>query len=372
MLQELNLISLNQLRATDSGKTCGPKAANLGELKYLFPDKVVEGFIIPFGVFRQHLEQAMPGTQTTYWQFLQETFTLAAAQRDSGKSEEEVEAFTIKKLGELANAIKTMPLLNNFQENLKFRFKEIFGVEMGKLPVFIRSDTNMEDLKDFTGAGLNLTVFNVLDEEKILQGIKDVWASPYSERSYRWRQKYLLNPENVYPSILILPTVNVEKSGVMITTDVQTANSEDNTVAFNYGAGGAVEGQKAESYLLRHDGRDWLLTPCRENKYTSLPETGGTKKAVAYFNEPLLSADELAELGALAEQIKTKLLAEVQSTGPWDIELGFKDGRIWLFQVRPFVENKKSASSAYLRTLDPQFPKDVRIALDAKLQARTE
>ncbi len=372
MLQELNLITLNQLRASDSGKTCGPKAANLGELKYLFPDKVVEGFIIPFGVFRQHLDQAMPGTQTSYWQFLQETFTLATAQRDSGKSEEVIEAFTLKKLGELAQAIKTMPLLNNFQENLKLRFNEIFGVEIGKLPVFIRSDTNMEDLKDFTGAGLNLTVFNVLEEEKILQGIKDVWASPYSERSYRWRQKYLLNPENVYPSILILPTVNVEKSGVMITTDVQTANADEITIAFNRGAGGAVEGQKAESYLLRHDGKDWLLTPCRENKYTALPETGGTKKAFAHFNERLLSANELAQLRALAEEIKTKLKAEVESTGPWDIELGFKDGRIWLFQVRPFVENKKSASSTYLRSLDPQFPNDVRIALDAKLQARTE
>ena len=27
--------------------------------------------------------------------------------------------------------------------------------------------------------------------DKIIQGIKDVWASPYTERSFKWRQKYL-------------------------------------------------------------------------------------------------------------------------------------------------------------------------------------
>ena len=75
----------------------------------------------------------------------------------------------------------------------------------------------MEDLKDFTGAGLNLTLFNVVDYETIIQGIRDVWASPYTERSYKWRQQYLLNPENVFPSILIIPSVDVDYSGVMVT-----------------------------------------------------------------------------------------------------------------------------------------------------------
>ena len=74
----------------------------------------------------------------------------------------------------------------------------------------------MEDLKEFTGAGLNLTLFNVLDKEKIIEGIKDVWASPYTERSFKWRQVYLLNPENVFPSILVIPSVDVDYSGVLI------------------------------------------------------------------------------------------------------------------------------------------------------------
>ena len=119
-------------------------------------------------------------------------------------------------------------------------------MELGELPIFIRSDTNMEDLQEFTGAGLNLTTFNIRDREEILQSIRLVWASPFTERSFMWRQKYLLNPENVYPSLLLLPSVNVEKSGVVITTAIFSSNPDNIVVAMNWGGGGAVEVLPAE------------------------------------------------------------------------------------------------------------------------------
>ena len=46
--------------------------------------------------------------------------------------------------------------------------------------VFVRSDTNVEDLPGFTGAGLNLTVFNVVGFDNIVKAISEVWASPYT------------------------------------------------------------------------------------------------------------------------------------------------------------------------------------------------
>ena len=65
-----DLVSLGSLRSTDSGMICGPKAANLGQLSALFPDNVPRGLVVPFGVFRQHFEQVMPGQGITYWEFM--------------------------------------------------------------------------------------------------------------------------------------------------------------------------------------------------------------------------------------------------------------------------------------------------------------
>lgn len=363
------LVSLRELRAADSGQLCGPKAANLGELKYLFPGKVVEGFAIPFGIFRQHLDQPMPGSDSTYWEFLQTVFREAEQARENGADEETVENRVLYRLAQLREAIRQIPLLPEFDYWLRRAFEKYFGAPLGHRAVFVRSDTNMEDLKDFTGAGLNLTVFNVVEADKILQGIRDVWASPYSERSYRWRQKYLLNPENVYPSILILPTVNVEKSGVMITAGVLAGNPEDITVAFNRGAGGAVEGQIAESYLLRPDGTNLLLSPSREVNYTLLPASGGTEKGVADLHRPILEPEDLAQLRFAAAEIKQKMRETpgIESAGPFDVELGFMDGKIFLFQIRPFVENKRARSSLYLQSLDPELPENLAVSLHLRL-----
>ncbi len=343
------VVDLRETRAIHSGIWCGPKAANLGELKHLFPDHVVEGLVLPFGLFRDHMDQLIPGANESYWSFLTGIFRRAENMRKGGASDEQVEKMVLDQLALLRIAIKSMPFLPGVQQSLREQFTQVLGGPLGKVPVFVRSDTNMEDLKDFTGAGLNLTLFNVLDEDKIMQGIRDVWASPYSERSYRWRQRYLLDPENVYPSILIIPSVDAERSGVMITKGVTTGRDDQVTIAFSKGVGGAVDGQSAESWLIDNDTTMQLLAPSRETTYTAIPSSGGTKKANCDLSNRLLTKADLAALNQMASQMRSKLNA----TGPLDIELGVKAGKIWLFQVRPFVENKKAAASAYLLSISP-------------------
>jgi phosphoenolpyruvate synthase/pyruvate phosphate dikinase len=365
-LSDPELLNLRNVNAALSGKVCGPKAANLGQLKQLFPENVVEGIVIPFSIFKAHIDQEMPGKELSYWQFLKNIFLSADSMKEEGKSDNEVESYVISELKILEEAIREMPLIPSFKTDLNKMFLDVFGEAMGKKPVFIRSDTNMEDLKDFTGAGLNLTLFNVLDASLILQGIKDVWASPYTERSYKWRQKYLLNPENVFPSILIIPSVNADCSGVLITKGITSGNADDYTVAFSRGVGGAVEGQASETWLLRPDGENSLLSPSREFQYTSIPASGGTLKLPTSFKTPILSDEKLTRLREMGERLNEKL-PDVNIQGPYDVELGFKEEKIWLFQVRPFVENKRAAASEYLASISPSPDKNMMISLDSEL-----
>lgn len=365
-LSNPKVLNLRDVDATFSGKISGPKAANLGQLKKMFPENVVEGLVIPFSIFRQHFDLPMPQKGMSFWQFLSGTFKSAEQMTKEGKSETEVEKFVLGELETLQVAIKQMPLMPAFEAELKQMFKTVFGTEMGTIPVFIRSDTNMEDLKDFTGAGLNLTLFNVLDASKILQGIKDVWASPYTERSYKWRQKYLLNPENVFPSILIIPSVNADASGVMITKGVGTSSLTDVTVAFNRGVGGAVEGQASETWVIKSNNSYQLLSPSREHEFTYIPKTGGTEKRFTDYKEQILDQGKLASLRSMSKSLLQKL-PEVGIKGPYDVELGFHNDKIYLFQVRPFVENKKATTSEFLRSITPTLSDTIVVSLDSKL-----
>jgi len=364
------LLNMREVRSNDSGKLCGPKAANLGQLKALFPDKVVEGLIIPFGIFRSHLDQPMPGQEgLSYWEFLNDRFARARAMEASGAPAAAVEAYSLEQLATLRAAIKKITLQPELVQSLRDSFRVAFGDDLGKVPVFLRSDTNMEDLADFTGAGLNKTVFNVVDEGKILEGIRDVWASPYTERSYKWRQRYLLNPENVFPSILIIPSVDVDNSGVMITKGVASGKADDITVAFSRGAGGAVDGQAAEAYLLRADGTTTLLSPARERLHRRLPVKGGSVMVPAPFSERILSVTNLKDLRQLAGEVERVMPQSpgVDTNGPWDVELGFQNNKIYLFQIRPFVENSRAQSSDYLQSISPQKMEGVYYDLEALL-----
>ncbi|TLP75470.1 PEP/pyruvate-binding domain-containing protein [Maribacter sp. ACAM166] len=368
-LKNTDVLNMRNVDASDSGALCGPKAANLGQLKKMFPEQVVEGLVIPFGIFRDHMDQQMPGQNSSYWAYLNTMFAEAERMRNAAVPEPEVENYQLRQLATLRDAIKKMVLKPDFMNQLETKFKTVLGSDFGNVPVFLRSDTNMEDLKDFTGAGLNLTLFNVLDKEKILNGIKEVWASPYTERSFKWRQKYLLNPENVFPSILVIPSVDVDYSGVLITKGINSGNEKDLTIAFSRGAGGAVDGQSAETYTIYDAGGYRLLAPARESMFNRLPVSGGTGKNVATFQSRVVNEQNLNEIRQLAKTIRETLPNATDSDyeGAYDVELGFKDDKLWLFQIRPFVENKKAVSSGYLESITPKINTEKEIYLSTKL-----
>lgn len=349
------LLDLKHIRSSHSGKWCGPKAANLGQLKSFFPEHVVEGVVIPFGVFKDHMDQEIPGLGESYWTFLRRIFKDKERMKANNIDAKEIDCIVLQELGMLRDHILNMPLKPTLVRQLEKSFREVMGESLGKLPVFLRSDTNMEDLPNFSGAGLNLTLFNVVSKEKILHGIKQVWASPYSERSYQWRQQLLSNPEEVYPSILIIPSVNVDKSGVIITTGLGNGTKEDITVSFSKGVGGAVDGQMAETYLIRKNGYEQLVMPLRETKYRTIPPSGGSKFEYVKERQPLLNKGERRALKDMADKIKTTMDEVSRKDDVYDIELGILGEKLWLFQVRPFVENDESTAANYLSKIDPEL-----------------
>ncbi|MBE14718.1 MAG: phosphoenolpyruvate synthase [Cytophagaceae bacterium] len=362
------VVNMREVAASDSGKLCGPKAANLGALKQLFPEHVVEGLIVPFGVFRAHMEQPMPGQNTSYWGFLNNTFAKAETMKSQQAAAQSIVSFQLEQLETLHKAILKIELDPGFVEDLRQQFETAFDKEIGSIPVFLRSDTNMEDLKEFTGAGLNLTLFNIRDEKTILQGIKRVWASAYTERSFKWRQQYLSNPENVFPSILIIPSVDVDYSGVMITKGINAGGEDDLTVAFSRGAGGAVDGQSAETRLITATSTR-LLAPARQPDYIRLPASGGTRHYYTSFDSPILNAQNISDIREIAKKVRAKMTSDTaNSHQAFDVEFGFKDDELWLFQIRPFVENKNAKSSEYLSTITPSIAGQTTIAIQTSLE----
>jgi hypothetical protein len=351
-LDDTTLTPVGQLRASDSGRIVGPKAAKLGELKHHFPEAVAAGLAIPFGVFRALLEQPMPGEGA-------DVFTWMVERYGSIRSLPDGSLERIRATEALRQRLQEWILHADpgaaFRRQLRTAMERVFGAD-GTYGVFVRSDTNVEDLPGFTGAGLNLTVPNVVGFDRVMQAIPRVWASPFSQRAYAWRQAHMDQPQHVYPAILLLRSVPVEKSGVMVTQDIDTGAPGWLSVAVNEGVGGAVEGQAAESLRVNLEtGEVRLLSQATARMRRVLLPEGGVAKVPVSDADRVLSEQEIATLVAFARSLPQRFPALKDAAGnptPADIEFGFLNGQLQLFQIRPFLESARAQSSRFLRALD--------------------
>ena len=352
-------VSLDTLRAKDSGRIVGPKAAKLGELKANFPDRVAPGVGIPFGLYRATvLDRPYKNTGKTVYQWMVESFrkleTMPAGSKEAAQAAEQLRA-------EIYSTVIKTDLGPQFREQLRAAMAKEFGADF-RGGVFIRSDTNVEDLPGFTGAGLNLTLFNIVGFDNILKGILEVWASPYTQRAWAWRQAHMKGPEHIYPAVLLLRTVPSDLSGVMITQDVESGDRSILSVAVNEGVGGAVEGQAAESVRIdKRTGSVRLMASATSPRRMVPQATGGIAKLPASGAETLLKADEAKQLIAFSDDIN-KRFQQVDERGQpaaADVEFAFVGGRLWLLQIRPFNESRQAQASAYLAKMDQSLEKNL-------------
>ncbi len=232
----------------------------------------------------------------------------------------------------------------------------------------MRSDTNVEDLAGFTGAGLNLTVVNVVGFENVLEAINRVWASPFSERAYRWRQAYMENPEHIYASVLLLKSIPSDKSGVMVTADIDSGQTGWLTIAINEGVGGAVAGQTSEELRINmSDGKVRLMAQATDPYKTVILKEGGMSKIPASGSQAVLSQKNIQLLMEFAETVADRFPMLKNTQGdpvPADIEFGFHQDKLVLFQIRPFLESSRARQNLFLNRLDQRLKEKYTMVVD--------
>jgi hypothetical protein len=379
-------ISLSEVRRADSGKFCGPKAAYLGELKHLFPDKVARGIVIPFGAYYEHYRNATIAVPDTLRghniataggslaEFVERTYTeFFDVMIPAGTSDAELVAWISPRLDVVRHSIREFPLSAELKQAIRDGLdrEELLqrGDKSQSVGCFVRSDTNVEDLDNFNGAGLNLTVFNRKSLNDIYDGLKEVWASPFAFRSFSWRQTLIDDPLWVLSSVVILESVVNDKSGVLVTADVNSGDSSTMTVATSEGVGGAVDGTSAETLLWLPSGVE-LVTLFKSPWRTQLLPGGGSGIVPASGRDTVLEPEELAQLVRAGQTITEKFTPARDLAGKpraWDIEFGFQGGKLWLFQCRPFLGNdelKNIPALAPMERADPNAQKSDTVSLE--------
>ena len=336
------------LRSVDSGVRVGPKAAKLGELNFRYPGLVSPSLAIPFGSFRLMLDQVF-STQSGDSAF--EWLKIRYAEQSTINDPQLRQQYRNDTLREIRSWIMSAELDPAFVAELKQAMADELGTD-GSYGVFVRSDTNVEDLPGFTGAGLNLTVPNVVGFDNVLHAIRRVWASPFTERAFGWRQALMDHPEHLYVAVLLHQGVNNDKSGVLVSANVDNGDSSTYTVVVNEGVGGGVEGQSAEMLMVNPDSarQDFVGSATSPTKRILLAN-GGSRLVRAQGPDQLLNDKNIADLNALVADLHRWFTSDGVPIVA-DVEFGFLNDELGLFQIRPFVENDAAQANSVLQSLD--------------------
>jgi len=363
-------IDLTEVRRSDSGRFCGPKGAYLGELKHLFPDHVARGIVVPFGAYYDHYQRAhvvvpdslkalgLAKPDERLADFVERTYReFFGVLAPSGKSERELAAWIMPRLEIIRTSIRRTPLSPELERAIRDGLERdglLLPGGTDTVGCYVRSDTNVEDLDNFNGAGLNLTVFNRKSLADIYDGLREVWASPFEFRSFSWRQTLIDDPAWVLSSVVILESVANDKSGVLVTADIDSGDQRQMTVATSEGPSGAVDGTSAETLVWSPD-RVELVTMFKSPWKNQLLPTGGSTIVPSSGKEFVLEPDELEQIVGAGRTITERLTPVKDPAGrprPWDIEFGFKSDKLWLFQCRPFLGNDELKNIPALAPLE--------------------
>jgi phosphoenolpyruvate synthase/pyruvate phosphate dikinase len=183
-----------------------------------------------------------------------------------------------------------------------------------------------------------------------------VWASPSTERAFGWRQGLMDLPEHVYASVLLHRSVAADKSGVMVTANLDTGARDEITVVTNTGVAGGVDGQAAETLVISLEtGAPRLRASATARTKRVLAAEGGARQVASDAPESVLSPDEIRQLVAFVRAFPKDypgLQDEHGRAAPADIEFGFVAGHLMLLQIRPFVQSAQVSQNQYLMDLD--------------------
>lgn len=315
-IKRYDLFPLSGMRKRDY-IYCGAKAANLGEIKTKIKNVTVpDGFSIPFAQYHAFMKQ------NGFYAYIREM------ESDPGFSNRvDIRKKELKKLRlKIENAAVDTAFAHAWVRQWRSQLT-------GK-GVFVRSSSNAEDLKNFSGAGLFTTVPNVKTAGELERAVKKVWASIYNFEAYESRRYANIPDSLVMMSVFVQQAVNSEMSGVMITKDPYDQARWDLTyIAAKRGIGiKVVEGKRIAEQVMYSDKTKavQILSYSEENTELRLAPEGGVREIPLTQKKRVMSDELIARLATYGRKIKYLFNDDM------DIEWAVADDVVMILQARPY------------------------------------
>jgi phosphohistidine swiveling domain-containing protein len=219
-------------------------------------------------------------------------------------------------------------------------------IKMSGAPlVSVRSSAHDEDSALHSFAGQLSSFLYLSSDEKVLEAVKECWASAYSERSLHYRKINNLSVVNIKVSVIIQQMIDPDMSGVFFTCNPINGKNDQVIINSVYGVGeGLVSGiLDADTFTIDKSTKKVVEKNVVE-KTKKLIRDNANQKCIevdveqSLHNKDSLSEKELSNLLAMAFQIE-KFYGR-----PQDVEWAIKEGKLFILQSRPVTTDVENNS----------------------------
>ena len=239
-----------------------------------------------------------------------------------------------EEIWDCATRIRNMFLKIPIPSGIEAGFKEDIESRFRNKSVVVRSSAPDEDTKQSSFAGLHESYLNIRGTDAILEHVRKVWASLWSDAALLYRQEIGLDVEKSAMAVVIQEIVLGERSGVAFSENPM--ESSQAVIESVYGLNqGLVDGTvEPDRWILDRRKQAILTHTPAERKYWIVPDKSGVKQAPlpeAKRNHPPLGSGEVMTVFRLVRK------AEDFFKAPQDLEWTFRENELYVLQSRPIT-----------------------------------
>ena len=274
---------------------------------------------------------------------------------------EQIDINDVNSLSTLAKKIRTeilkAPLLPDMEKSILESYKMLGN----NATVAVRSSATAEDLPDASFAGQQESYLNIEGEKELLQAVKKVYASLFTDRAISYREHRKFSHKDVLLSVAVQQMVRSDKasSGVMFSIDTESGFNDVVFITSSYGLGEAVvQGSvNPDEFLV-------FKPSLRNNKKAIIRKNLGSKKIKMIYSD--IKDDDVANKiktvdvdqnisnkfslndADIIELAKQAVTIEQHYKKPMDIEWA-KDGvdnKLYILQARPETVNSQQNNTS--------------------------
>ncbi|MCJ7683601.1 MAG: PEP-utilizing enzyme [Desulfobacteraceae bacterium] len=235
--------------------------------------------------------------------------------------------------------IRNMFLTTPMPRSLKDTLGDMIAACFMEKPSAVRSSAPGEDSKRASFAGLHDSYVNVRNPDAILEHVRKVWASLWSDASLLYRRELGLDPEKSTMAVVIQEMVLGDRSGVAFCrSPMETSQAVIESV---YGLNqGLVDGTvEPDRWILdRVSGKILSHTQPKRDLWVTPAENGATLESLP----PHMAPHPPLNAGEVDAVYRAAMAAEKHFESPQDVEWTFREGILYLLQSRPITTEKGS------------------------------